>query len=137
MNSERETLITNSKSPQLSKLNNRQRERETEREREYRCMKTRGIIFTVSISVLSLSTIHARLIHNWLDDDGNCIIVTIGHKCSPVDSSNCFPRVLGICTDRPMSAGENSLPSKPRQRCVCPLEYFVSTGMFSKKKYFY
>ena len=121
MNSEREKLIANSKSPQLCKLNNRQKERERERERE-RVQMHENKRYQ---SLYSLSRPYVRLMHNWLDDDANCIIVTIGHKCSPVDSCNCFPRVLGICADRPMTAGENSLT----QRCV-------STGTFFKKRIF-
>ena len=124
MNSEREKLIANSKSPQLCKLNNRQRERERERERE-RVQMHENKRYQ---SLYSLSRPYVRLMHNWLDDDANCIIVTIGHKCSPVDSSNCFPRVLGICADRPMAAGENSLPSNHTQRCV---ERFLKKRIFT------
>ena len=33
------------------------------------------------------SSLQSQLIDNWSDDDANCIIVTIAHKCSPADCS--------------------------------------------------
>ena len=94
------------------------------RERERERVQTHGNKRYQSLYSLS-STIHSRLMDNCLDDDANCIIVTITHECSPVDCSNCFPRVLGICADRPMTVGENSfLPNSHTPPTVCFVKNF-------------